>query len=136
MKYFKFPGTIYKLTTLIVIMIILTIAIESNMPGWFRIFPEGRGLIFTISTIIAFNNSLRKLFNIQRPALKVIILISGFWIILSTAFLMIFLNYGNVNFFGRYALDGISILLFVPLFLFIGMQFYTIYVNSLKAKDE
>ena len=134
MKYFKFPSTIYKLTSLAMIMIILVIAINSGMYG--RISTEGWGLIFAISFVIAFNNNLRELFQVQEPILKAIILVSIFWIFISTTFLMIFLDYDNIDFFGRRAMDGIGVILFTPLFLLIGRQFYTIYVNSLKAKDE
>lgn len=127
-KYGKKSTIAIKIITLIALILILIVAIGSTI---YKITPPGYTLIFVISTIIAFNSNLRIIFNTQNPINKALILISIFWILLFTTFLVFFSDYDNSDFFGEEAMDGISAILFVPLFIAIGRWLHKIYKNSL-----
>jgi cell division protein FtsW (lipid II flippase) len=130
-KYGKKSTIAIKIIVLIALILILIAAIGADMRYNDRIRPTGYFLIFIIATIIAFNNNLRIVFNTQNPINKALILISIFWILLFTTFLVVFSDYDNSDFFGREAMHGISAILFVPLFIAIGRWLHKIYKNSL-----
>jgi len=134
MKYFKSQGAIFKVLVFIALIVLLSVAINSDMYG--KISPTGWGLICTIAGAISFNSNLRVVFNTQDNLNKALILISIFWILLSPIFLMSFLDYDNDDFFGRYSMDGISAILFLPLCLVIGRWLYAIYINSVKNESK
>lgn len=131
-KYGKKSTIAIKIIVLIALILILIVAIDADMPyNDRRISPTGYFLIFIIATIIAFNNNLRIVFNTQNPINKALILISIFWILLFTTFLVVFSDYDNSDFFGEEAMHGISAILFVPLFIAIGRWLHKIYKDSL-----
>ena len=129
-KYGKKSIIAFKIIIFVALFLILTRAIDSTFYTQVITFP-GHSLIFIIAPIITFNNNLRIIFNTQNPINKALILISIFWILLSTTFLVGFSDYDNSDFFGRDAMDGISAILFVPLFIAIGRWLHKIYKNSL-----
>jgi hypothetical protein len=119
-----------KIIIFVALFQILTRAIDSTF-DFQVITTPGHSLIFIIAAIITFNKNLRIIFNIQNPINKALILISIFWILSTTTFLVVFSDYGTQDFFGTKAMDAINAILFVPLFIAIGGWLHKIYKNSL-----
>ncbi len=94
---------------------------------------KGQGILLTlvISLLVAFNVDIRRLYSSSENLDKTLILLSILWLILSSSYSVLFLDYRLDDFFGREASDGTSLLLYPILILIIGRWFYKIYKDSL-----
>ena len=123
-KYFNY---VIKITFTLIVYVILLIILEKID----RVEDEGLLLILVISFLVGFSSNLRILYKEGGKLDKGLILLSFYWLVSSSSYLVLFYSYEFEDFFGRYALYTASILLYPAVLLIIGRWFYGVYRNSL-----
>jgi hypothetical protein len=116
-----------KIVFALIVLLFISIIADLYSP----IKGEGFLLLLVISSLVIFNNDIKNMYKTGSRLDKALILLSIFWFVLSSSYLMVFLEYELEDFFGRYGLYGTSILLYPIVFLIIGRWFYKIYKDSL-----